>query len=74
MKLAFFIVAVLVSVSAMADEDVKLSPELEAKCKAAGGCVLIPKRIVDELLQDAYQAGIKKAAEDGKTCKGKDWT
>lgn len=73
MKIALVIAAILVSLSAMAQEkgDLQVSPETAARCKGEGGCVLVSRKVMDVLLQDAYTQGVQDTAKhlEGMTCR-----
>jgi len=75
MKHAFLLAAIL-ALPAIAQEtgDVQVSPETAARCKAEGGCVLISRKVMEELLQDSYKEGIADTAKylEGMTCRKKE--
>jgi hypothetical protein len=72
MKHAILLAAIL-ALPAIAQEkdDVQVSPATAARCKAEGGCVLVSRKVMDELLQDAYREGISDTAKhlEGMTCR-----
>lgn len=73
MKITLLIASVLVACAAMAQEkdDVQVSPATAARCKGEGGCVLVSRKVMDALLQDAYTKGIEDTAKylEGMTCR-----
>ena len=73
MKLTLLIASVLLACSAMAQEkdDVQVSPATAARCKGEGGCVLVSRKVMDALLQDAYTQGVEDTAKhlEGMTCR-----
>jgi len=77
MRTSAIIIAILASISAMAQEkdDVQVSPSTAARCKAEGGCVLVSRKVMNELLQDAYTRGAQDAVKqlEGLTCKKAVW-
>jgi len=50
----------LLALPAFADEPYILAPEMVARCKAGGGCVM--------MLESDFQAALKKAASKIPTC------
>ncbi|WP_294768643.1 hypothetical protein [uncultured Rhodoferax sp.] len=78
MKIMVLVLSAIVALSATAQEkdDVQVSPATAERCKGEGGCVLVSRKVMEELLQDAYKEGAQDAAEylKGKTCKKGDWT
>lgn len=73
MKITLLIASVLVACAAMAQEkdDVQVSPATAARCKGEGGCVLVSRKVMDALLQDAYTKGVEDTAKhlEGMTCR-----
>lgn len=59
---------VLVGGSAYAEDLVIIPPDVVKACNDAGGCVLVPEKLLQQQLEKAFAAGVAQEAARQKVC------
>lgn len=68
MKTPFTLFAISMSLSAQAQEAVVIPPNIVQACEQAGGCVIVPEKLLEQEMRKAYEAGRAEEAKKQKQC------
>lgn len=61
----FFIAIIAAQATAQDKKDVQVSPEIAARCEAEGGCVLISRDRINEVVKAALKTGFDEGKKNG---------